>query len=91
VLTKEVWERTQKSSHFKAASNSVRPKCEKVWERHSHAFPPDYTRGYKPRWVKITLEIAALRLSLFIECNSAGATSDQQRNSGSSGNLAYTD
>jgi len=49
VLAKEVWERTQKTNHFKqrqthfkAVFNEI---MKKVWERRSHALPPHYTPG----------------------------------------------
>ena len=46
MLTKKVWERIQKDSHFKTASNSFKVQREKcVWERRSHAFPPHYNPG----------------------------------------------
>ena len=46
MLTKKVCERTQKTNHFKTASNSfLKQNMKQVWERRSHAFPRQQTPG----------------------------------------------
>ena len=46
VLTKKVWERPQKIAVLKHLQTHFKAKREKVWERRSHAFPPNYTPGH---------------------------------------------
>jgi len=40
VLTKKLWERIQEIATLKQLPTYFKAWREKVWERHSHSFPP---------------------------------------------------